>query len=126
MQGLAVLVGLAAMGYGLRSAGIAGALTGLVTAVGSMSGLAIASAESGARTAAAGSTRRAQRVGGVLAACGCVLGACVGGWSSGSAWAVAGYATGSAASLVLGALSRKEADDRDDRAEEHSRTGDTT
>ena len=106
-----MFVGLVAVGYGFAVGGIAGALTGVVAAVGTGSGLAIAFAEGGTGVAAAGLMRGAQRMGGFLAACGCLVAAYFGGWTWGWAWGVAGYAAGAAAALVLWALSRRVAED---------------
>ncbi len=111
MQGLAVFVGLVAVGYGFAVGGIAGALTGLVAAVGTGSGLAIAIGEGGTGVAASGVMRRAQRMGGILAACGCLAAAYLGGWPWGWAWGVAGYAAGVAVALVLWAISRRGVED---------------
>ena len=115
MQGLAVFVGLVAIGYGYGFAvgGVAGALTGLVAGVGTGSGLAIGFAEGGTGVAAAGPVRGAQRMGGFLTACGCVVAAYFGGWAWGWAWGVAGYAAGVAAAFALGELSRRGAEDSD-------------
>lgn len=92
MQGIVVVAALLAVGYGFGSGGLAGAVTGFVAAVGIGSGLAIARAESGTGVAAPGATRRSQRIGGLLAAVGCFIGAYYGGWRFGWLWAVVGYA----------------------------------
>jgi hypothetical protein len=99
MQGLVMLAGLALIGYGLRSGGVAGGLTALVAAAGTGSGLSMASAEDGHEVAGA-AARRTLRVSGVLAACGCLIGAYRGGWTTGWAWGLAGYATGPLASFI--------------------------
>jgi len=108
MQGLAVVVGLVAIGYGFVAGGILGALTGLVASVDTGSGLAIARAEGGTGVEAAGGfMRTAQRVGGVLSAVGCLAGAYFGGWRWGWGWAIAGYLLGAAVGLLLYTVTRK-------------------
>lgn len=101
MQGIAVIVALLAIGYGFGSGGLAGAITGFVSVVGIGSGLAITRAESGTGVASSGATRNAQRVGGFVAAVGCMVGAYYGGWRSGWLWAAVGYAVGAALASLL-------------------------
>jgi hypothetical protein len=105
MQGLAVIAALIAIGYGSAAGGVLGALTGLVAAVGVGSGLAIAGAEQGTGVALAGATRSTQRIGGILAAIGCVIGAYYGGWRFGWLWAAAGYGAGALTAFLLWAIS---------------------
>ena len=100
MQGIAVLAGLVAVGYGFGAAGLLGALTGFVAAVGIGSGLAIALAETGTAVAESGFKRIAQRLGGIPAAVGCLAGAWYGGWHWGWLWAIGGYAAGAAMVLL--------------------------
>lgn len=104
MQGIAVIAALIAIGYGFAAAGVLGAVTGLAAAVGVGSGLAIASAERGTAVAVAGPMRTAQRVSGILAAIGCLIGAYYGGWRFGWIWAIAGYAPGVASALLIRAV----------------------
>ena len=73
MQRLAVFAALLASGYGFAAGGVLGPFTGLVAAVGVGSGLAIARAEPGTDVASVGATRHAQRIGGILAAIGCLI-----------------------------------------------------
>jgi hypothetical protein len=123
MQGLVVLAGLAAILYGVRLGGVAGGLTALVAAVGTGSGLAMASAEAG-NEVAGGAGRRTVRLGGVIAACGCLVGAYRGGWTAGWAWGVAGYVTGPLASFIWRTLPQRIAgEDRDQDATEGCRGG---
>jgi hypothetical protein len=105
MQGLAVIAALIAIGYGFAAGGVLGALTGFVVAVGVGSGLAIANAERGTGVALAGATRSAQRIGGIVAAIGCLIGAYYGGWRFGWLWAAVGYSAGVLAALLLRAIS---------------------
>jgi hypothetical protein len=107
MQALAVIAALIAIGYGFAAAGVLGALTGLVAAVGIGSALAIAGAERGTGVALAGATRSAQRIGGILAAIGCLIGAYYGGWRFGWAWAIVGYVAGVASALLVRVLMRR-------------------
>ena len=73
--------------------------------VGVGSGLAIALAEAGTDVAAGGTVRVGQRIGGVLAAAGCLVGVLLGGWSFGWLWGLGGYVVGGIAAIVLaGAL----------------------
>ncbi len=105
MQALAALVALLAIGFGFAAGGILGTLTGLVATVGVGSGLAIALAEVGTDVAAGGAVRTGQRIGGVLAAAGCLAGVLQGGWSLGWLWGFGGYVVGGIAAVVLvGAL----------------------
>ena len=100
MQGLAVVVTLLAMGAGFAAHGLVGTLTGIVAAVGTGSGLAIAAAERGTGVTAAGPVRIGQRLGGLISAAGCLAGAFYGGWGLGWLWGGVGYAAGMVASLV--------------------------
>lgn len=109
MQGLAVIVGLVAIGYGFSAGGLLGALTGFIAAVGAGSGLAIAGAERGTGVEAEGSMRTSQRIGGVLSALGCLGGAYYGGWRWGWGWGIAGYLLGAAIALLLYTIMRKAA-----------------
>ena len=104
MQTIAVIITLLAIGYGFGRAGVLGALTGLVGAVGVGSGLAIALAERGTAVAGSGSMRTAQRIGGLLAAIGCAIGVFYGGWHSGWMWGVGGYLGGAGSAILLGAI----------------------
>jgi len=104
MQTIAVIITLLAIGYGFGRAGVLGALTGLVGAVGVGSGLAIALAGGGTAIAGSGSVRTAQRIGGLLAAVGCAIGVVYGQWHSGWMWGVGGYLGGAASAIVLGAV----------------------
>lgn len=106
-----MFVSLVAVGYGFAVGGVTGALTGLVAAVGTGSGLAIALAEGGTGVAARGLMRSGQRAGGLLAATGCILAVYFGGWTWGWAWGIAGYAGGTVMALALWALLRVSAPD---------------
>ena len=101
MQGCAVVVAFLAIGYGFAAGGLVGALTGLVAALGVGSGLAISAAEQGTDVEGAGPLRTAQRIGGILAAAGCLAGVIRGGWSTGWLWGIGGYLAGAATSLVV-------------------------
>jgi len=101
IQMLGVIAALVATGYGFAAAGLIGALTGFVAAVGTGSGLAIAFAERGAGVATSGASRAAQRFGGVVAAVACLGGAYHGGWRLGWAWGAGGYAVGVLAALAV-------------------------
>ena len=104
MQGLAVIAALILSGVGYARGGILGLLTGFVLAVGGGSGLAIAFAEQGTDVSEANvRMRRAQRLGGLVAALGCGLGAYYGGWPRGWLWGLGGYIVGIVAALIIGA-----------------------
>lgn len=104
MQRLTVIAGLIAIGWGFQVAGVLGALTGLIGALGTGSGLSIAAAESGTSVSRAGPRRSAQRLGGFLAALGSLVGALYGGWQFGWAWAIAGYIAGAASGATFGMI----------------------
>ena len=105
MQALAALIGLVIVGVGFAYGGWRGALTGLVASIGVGSGLAILKAESGTGVDAHGTTERtAQRIGGLVAALGCLGGAWYGGWRSGWLWGLAGYLLGAAVSVAVGSI----------------------
>lgn len=105
MQALAVIVALILSGFGYARAGIVGLLTGLVVAIGVGSGLAIAFAEQGTDVSQANTKmRRAQRLGGLVAALGCAAGAYYGRWPRGWAWGLAGYVVGIVAALAIGVV----------------------
>jgi hypothetical protein len=106
MEGVAVIAALIAAGYGFAVAGIVGAFTGLVAAVGVGSGLAIAGAESGTGLAKGGAVRGVQRFGGIVAAIGCLGASYYGGWRLGWLWGIGGYATGVAGAVLVGSILR--------------------
>ena len=90
------LAGIAVMGttlYGFLEGGFVGALTGLVVALGTSNGLAVAIADLG--------TGAAQRIGGVLAAVGCLTAGYAGGWQLGWLWGAGGYLAGTLIVFVL-------------------------
>lgn len=104
MQAIAVGAALFAIGYGFASAGVWGALTGFIAAVGGGSGFAIAMAESGTGVSVGGVSRTAQRVGGLVAGGGCLAGAYFGGWRLGWLWGIGGYGVGTLVALCVYAL----------------------
>ena len=102
MQGLVIIVGLLAIGYGYGMAGVLGSLSGLVAVIGVGSGLAIAASKSGTGVAASGGMRTVQRIGGFLAAGACLAGTVWGGWTAGWLWGLGGYIAGSASGVAIG------------------------
>ncbi len=95
MLNLTALAALVAAGYGFVTAGIFGALTGLVAVVGVGSGLAISVGEisTGVAPTKTG-LGHWQRRGGILAAFLCGVAAYYGGWTLGWVWGIGGYAAG--------------------------------
>src|SRR2546425_9337533 len=105
MQGLAALVAVVAMGYGFAAAGVLGALTGLVGAVGIGTGLAVLAGEQGAGIARAFTRlRRIQRVGGLLLTLACGWAVYHGGWRYGWLWGLGAYVLSLTFIALAGAL----------------------
>jgi hypothetical protein len=102
MQTLIGIFAIALAVIGFRSAGVLGAITGLVAAIGVGSGLAIMVQARGTDLDARPSVRRGQRLGGAIAAVACGVGVYYGGWRWGWTWGLLGYVTGTLAALVLG------------------------
>jgi hypothetical protein len=103
-QGLAVLVALFLIGFGVAAGGWRGGLTGLIASIGVGSGLAILRAEGGTGVAEINpAARRAQRSGGLVAAVACLAGVFYGGWTFGWLWGLGGYLAGMVVAVALGA-----------------------
>jgi hypothetical protein len=98
---LPLLAGLTLIGYGFASGGMLGALTGFVAALGIGSGLAILSDQKDAELSADETTKTSQRIGGILAALLCGVGAFYGGWRYGWAWGLGGYIIGALSTVVI-------------------------
>jgi hypothetical protein len=102
MMGLAVIAALLMLGYGFAAAGVLGSLTGLIATVGIGSGLAIATAEPATGVSMIPAIRRAQRIGGFLAALGYCAGSYHGGWS----WGTGGFLSGIVGGILITAITR--------------------
>jgi hypothetical protein len=121
MQAIIGLISLALAAYGFTHAGVLGVLTGLIAGFGVGSGLSIVVAKNLAEASTSPRERAAQRVGGLISAIACAAGVYYGGWSLGSLFGMAGYASGIVATLLL-AIALRRPDNRPTVAnvQEHS------
>lgn len=104
MQSLVGIAALLLTAVGFARGGIWGALTGLVTAIGTGSGLAILINAKGTELSSSASVRGFQRLGGLVAAVACLAGGIYGGWHRGWMWALLGYTLGVVGTLLLSAV----------------------
>ena len=95
------LASLVAVVVGWMAAGVLGVLTGIVAVVGTGSGLAILIGAQGTGLSDKRVLRSSQRVGGIVAAMLCALGALHGGWGWGWAWGLGGYVAGMVSVFML-------------------------
>ena len=101
MQALARFAAVLLGSLGFVEVGILGALTGIVAGLGIGSGVAMLFAAKGADLSAFHRLRDRQRLGGFMSATLCGAGAAYGGWTTGWAWALAGYALGAITALTV-------------------------
>jgi len=99
---MTVMLILLAMGYGLAGFGLAGGATALIVGVGLRSSLSIAAADyrSASGMSSDPDLRGLQQLGGLLCLILVAVGAYVGGWRMGWAWAPGGYALGAGVSVL--------------------------
>lgn len=108
IQSIGGIFAVAAGVWGFVAGSWLGALTGIVTAMAALSGLAIMKGESGTGTSEPGTTAGTwQRIGGFAAVVLSIGGSAMGGWSWGWAWAIGGYVTGMLISLIGGVMTEK-------------------
>lgn len=105
MAGIVAIACLVAIGVGFSAGGILGGLTGLIVTLGAGSGLAILVGAQGTDLSPAQSVRGSQRIGGAVAALGCLFAGVLGGWQWGWITGLIGYATGMGLAWVLGMAS---------------------